>query len=146
MKQTVLSRSHIYGIKQELEAQLTKGGVMTHLIGGADVASELDAKRAIDQVPLSLPLHAQGRGRLYSSRVREHTLVRCACAAALRFLLVASCHRITSFSTSFFEGVRACIYADLCWVRGLHNMMLAIFMCDAIYFVCVTQVVYVYAA
>jgi len=60
MKQTVLSRSHIYGIKQELEAQLTKGGVMTHLIGGADVASELDAKRAIDQVPLSLPFHAQG--------------------------------------------------------------------------------------
>eukprot|EP00277_Geminigera_cryophila_P006971 CAMPEP_0179430524 /NCGR_PEP_ID=MMETSP0799-20121207/15655_1 /TAXON_ID=46947 /ORGANISM="Geminigera cryophila, Strain CCMP2564" /LENGTH=724 /DNA_ID=CAMNT_0021207023 /DNA_START=50 /DNA_END=2224 /DNA_ORIENTATION=+ len=34
---------------KELEAQLTKGGVMTHLIGGADVASELDAKRAIDQ-------------------------------------------------------------------------------------------------
>ena len=37
---------------QELEADLTKAGVMTHLVGGADVASELDAKRAIDQVIL----------------------------------------------------------------------------------------------
>ena len=37
---------------QELEADLTKAGVVTHLVGGADVASELDAKRAIDQVIL----------------------------------------------------------------------------------------------
>jgi len=34
---------------KELEAELSKAGIMTHLVGGADVASELDAKRAIDQ-------------------------------------------------------------------------------------------------
>jgi len=32
-----------------LHAQLTDGGLKAHLIGGADVAAELDAKRAIDQ-------------------------------------------------------------------------------------------------
>jgi 2,4-dienoyl-CoA reductase (NADPH2) len=32
--------------RRELQAELTKP---THLIGGADVAAELDAKRAIDQ-------------------------------------------------------------------------------------------------
>ena len=32
-----------------LHAQLTDGGSKAHLIGGADVAVELDAKRAIDQ-------------------------------------------------------------------------------------------------
>jgi len=32
-----------------LEAPLQAAGIATHVIGGADVASELDAKRAIDQ-------------------------------------------------------------------------------------------------
>ncbi len=35
--------------RRDLHAQLTAAGVSTHLIGGADVAAELDAKRAIDQ-------------------------------------------------------------------------------------------------
>ena len=39
---------------------MSKEGVMTHLIGGADVPLEFDAKRAIDVVPLSLPLQAHG--------------------------------------------------------------------------------------
>lgn len=34
---------------RELLAQLRAAGVKTHLIGGADAAAELDAKRAIDQ-------------------------------------------------------------------------------------------------
>jgi 2,4-dienoyl-CoA reductase (NADPH2) len=34
---------------RELLAPLQAAGVRTHLIGGADEASELDAKRAIDQ-------------------------------------------------------------------------------------------------
>ena len=34
---------------RELQAPLTEKGVKVHLIGGADVASELDAKRAINQ-------------------------------------------------------------------------------------------------
>jgi len=34
---------------RELEEPLQAVGIMTHVIGGADVASELDAKRAIDQ-------------------------------------------------------------------------------------------------
>ncbi len=34
---------------RELDAPLRAAGVVTHLIGGADVATELDAKRAIDQ-------------------------------------------------------------------------------------------------
>lgn len=34
---------------RELEAPLRQAGVSLHLIGGADVAAELDAKRAIDQ-------------------------------------------------------------------------------------------------
>jgi 2,4-dienoyl-CoA reductase (NADPH2) len=34
---------------RELDAPLRAAGVTTHLIGGADVATELDAKRAIDQ-------------------------------------------------------------------------------------------------
>ena len=34
---------------RELETQLKAGGASVHLIGGADVATELDAKRAIDQ-------------------------------------------------------------------------------------------------
>jgi hypothetical protein len=34
---------------RELEAPLRQAGVRLHLIGGADVAAELDAKRAIDQ-------------------------------------------------------------------------------------------------
>ena len=34
---------------RELQAPLTAAGVKTHLIGGADVAAELDAKRAINQ-------------------------------------------------------------------------------------------------
>ena len=34
---------------RELHAELAALGVTAHLIGGADVASELDAKRAIDQ-------------------------------------------------------------------------------------------------
>jgi 2,4-dienoyl-CoA reductase (NADPH2) len=34
---------------RELQQALIDGGVSVHLIGGADVASELDAKRAIDQ-------------------------------------------------------------------------------------------------
>ena len=34
---------------RELEAPLREAGVRLHLIGGADVAAELDAKRAIDQ-------------------------------------------------------------------------------------------------
>jgi 2,4-dienoyl-CoA reductase (NADPH2) len=32
-----------------LSAKLTQGGIPHHLIGGADVATELDAKRAMDQ-------------------------------------------------------------------------------------------------
>ena len=35
--------------QRELQAALLAGGATVHLIGGADVASELDAKRAIDQ-------------------------------------------------------------------------------------------------
>jgi len=48
---------------KELEAELTKAGVMTHLVGGADVASELDAKRAIDQATrLTVMIeHAKGK-------------------------------------------------------------------------------------
>jgi 2,4-dienoyl-CoA reductase (NADPH2) len=34
---------------RELVEPLRAAGVKTHLIGGADEASELDAKRAIDQ-------------------------------------------------------------------------------------------------
>ena len=34
---------------RELEAPLRAAGVAVHLVGGADVAAELDAKRAIDQ-------------------------------------------------------------------------------------------------
>ena len=34
---------------RELLAPLRAAGMKTHLIGGADEASELDAKRAIDQ-------------------------------------------------------------------------------------------------
>jgi 2,4-dienoyl-CoA reductase (NADPH2) len=34
---------------RELQAGLTALGKTVHLIGGADVAAELDAKRAIDQ-------------------------------------------------------------------------------------------------
>jgi 2,4-dienoyl-CoA reductase (NADPH2) len=34
---------------RELEAPLQAAGASVHLIGGADVAAELDAKRAIDQ-------------------------------------------------------------------------------------------------
>jgi len=34
---------------RELQAELEAAGVTVHLVGGADVAAELDAKRAIDQ-------------------------------------------------------------------------------------------------
>ena len=34
---------------RELVEPLESAGVATHVIGGADVAAELDAKRAIDQ-------------------------------------------------------------------------------------------------
>ena len=34
---------------RELQAELEAAGVAVHLVGGADVAAELDAKRAIDQ-------------------------------------------------------------------------------------------------
>jgi 2,4-dienoyl-CoA reductase (NADPH2) len=34
---------------RELQAELEAANVSTHLIGGADVAAELDAKRAINQ-------------------------------------------------------------------------------------------------
>ena len=34
---------------RDLEAPLRSAGASVHLIGGADVAAELDAKRAIDQ-------------------------------------------------------------------------------------------------
>ncbi|MDY0207008.1 MAG: FAD-dependent oxidoreductase, partial [Pseudomonas sp.] len=34
---------------RELQAELEDAGVAVHLVGGADVAAELDAKRAIDQ-------------------------------------------------------------------------------------------------
>jgi 2,4-dienoyl-CoA reductase (NADPH2) len=34
---------------RELEGALRAAGLVVHLIGGADVAAELDAKRAIDQ-------------------------------------------------------------------------------------------------
>ncbi|MGH8063280.1 MAG: FAD-dependent oxidoreductase [Pseudoxanthomonas sp.] len=35
--------------RRDLQAELLAGGITPHLIGGADVAAELDAKRAIDQ-------------------------------------------------------------------------------------------------
>ena len=35
--------------RRELQAELLAAGITAHLIGGADVAAELDAKRAIDQ-------------------------------------------------------------------------------------------------
>jgi 2,4-dienoyl-CoA reductase (NADPH2) len=35
--------------QRELQAELEAAGIPVHLIGGADVAAELDAKRAIDQ-------------------------------------------------------------------------------------------------
>jgi 2,4-dienoyl-CoA reductase (NADPH2) len=35
--------------RRDLQAGLTAAGVTVHLIGGADVAAELDAKRAIAQ-------------------------------------------------------------------------------------------------
>jgi 2,4-dienoyl-CoA reductase (NADPH2) len=34
---------------RELQEPLQAAGISTHVIGGADVATELDAKRAIDQ-------------------------------------------------------------------------------------------------
>jgi len=34
---------------RELQAELEAAGARVHLIGGADVAAELDAKRAINQ-------------------------------------------------------------------------------------------------
>ena len=34
---------------RELQAPLQAAGVRVHLVGGADVAAELDARRAIDQ-------------------------------------------------------------------------------------------------
>ncbi|MEL6368760.1 MAG: NADPH-dependent 2,4-dienoyl-CoA reductase, partial [Pseudomonadota bacterium] len=34
---------------EELKAPLEKAGIPVHVIGGADVAAELDAKRAINQ-------------------------------------------------------------------------------------------------
>jgi 2,4-dienoyl-CoA reductase (NADPH2) len=34
---------------RELQGGLESEGIQVHLIGGADVAAELDAKRAIDQ-------------------------------------------------------------------------------------------------
>jgi len=34
---------------RELQAELESAGMTVHLVGGADVAAELDAKRAIDQ-------------------------------------------------------------------------------------------------
>jgi len=34
---------------RELQAPLEAAGLRVHLIGGADVAAELDAKRAIEQ-------------------------------------------------------------------------------------------------
>lgn len=35
--------------QRELQERLESGGLTVHLAGGADVAAELDAKRAIDQ-------------------------------------------------------------------------------------------------
>ena len=35
--------------RRELQPELEAAGVKVHLIGGADVAAELDAKRAINQ-------------------------------------------------------------------------------------------------
>ena len=35
--------------RRDLQASLLAAGLKPHLIGGADVAAELDAKRAIDQ-------------------------------------------------------------------------------------------------
>lgn len=35
--------------RRDLQAALVEAGLAVHLIGGADVAAELDAKRAIDQ-------------------------------------------------------------------------------------------------
>ena len=35
--------------KRDLKDELEKSGIPVHLIGGADRATELDAKRAIDQ-------------------------------------------------------------------------------------------------
>ncbi len=35
--------------RRELQAELLAAGVPTTLVGGADVAAELDARRAIDQ-------------------------------------------------------------------------------------------------
>ena len=35
--------------RRDLHGELAQRGIAAHLIGGADVASELDAKRAIDQ-------------------------------------------------------------------------------------------------
>jgi len=48
-----------------LEDELTAAGIPTHLVGGADVAAELDAKRAIDQATrLALVLEtAKGKVR-----------------------------------------------------------------------------------
>ena len=36
-------------LRDYLAEQLTERGVTVHVIGGADLAAELDAKRAIDQ-------------------------------------------------------------------------------------------------
>jgi 2,4-dienoyl-CoA reductase (NADPH2) len=36
-------------LSHSISCPLRAAGVATHLIGGADVATELDAKRAIDQ-------------------------------------------------------------------------------------------------
>ena len=38
--------------RRELEAPVRAAGISVHLIGGADVAAELDAKRAIRQATL----------------------------------------------------------------------------------------------
>ncbi len=53
-KPTVLEVDHVIVCagqtpNRDLSEQLTQAGITAHLIGGADVAAELDAKRAIDQ-------------------------------------------------------------------------------------------------
>jgi hypothetical protein len=44
-----IANVHYKGTWALIFQNFCQAGVLTHLVGGADVASELDAKRAIDQ-------------------------------------------------------------------------------------------------
>jgi len=76
---------------RELQAPLAAAGVAVHLIGGADEAGELDAKRAIDQGTrlgraALTGLNCAAAGPLRSLRRRRHRAVQDARHLLLREL------------------------------------------------------------